>query len=87
MTLKKEFVLRRICEDSFLVPVGKTAIEKNGLFLLNEVALRIWELLPAAKTEEEIVDALETEYEAPREQLAADTAELLSKLRDMDILE
>lgn len=46
MELKKELVLRDIAGDFVLIPTGTTVLENNGLFTINEVAARIWELLP-----------------------------------------
>ena len=86
MTIKKQLIKREIAGDTILVPVGKTVYDSNGLFVLNELAAFIWELLPTVNTEAEIVSAILEEYEVSAEEAAADTAEFLAKLREMGII-
>lgn len=86
MIIKKELLRRQIDQDTVLVPSGKTVLEYNGLFVLNEVAAFIWDLLPQVETEEEICRALVAEYEVSEEEAAADVAELLKQLRKMEII-
>ena len=87
MEIKLEFVKRVIAGETLLVPIGETAKKYSGLFALSELAGFIWEALPDAASEDEIVDKILTEYEVSREEAAADTAEFLGKLREMGILE
>lgn len=54
MEIKKELIKREIAGDCILVPVGKTVYENNGLFVLNELAAYIWDILPDVSTEREI---------------------------------
>ena len=87
MTIKKQLIKREIAGDTILVPVGKTVYDSNGLFVLNELAAFIWELLPTVNTEAEIISAILEEYEVSAEEAAADTAEFLAKLREMGIID
>lgn len=86
MIIKKELIKREIAGDTILVPVGKTVLDSNGLFVLNELGAFIWGILPGAQTEEEICTAILAEYEVSREEAARDVAEFLEKLRKLDIL-
>mgnify|MGYP002733145695 CR=1 FL=1 len=86
MIIKKELIRREIAGDVILVPVGKTVYDSNGLFVLNEVAQFIWDLLPNAETEEEICRAVVEEYEVDPGTAAADVAEFLDQLRKLNIL-
>lgn len=87
MEIKKELIKREIAGDCILVPVGKTVYENNGLFVLNELAAYIWDILPDLSTEEEIVDAVVGEYDVDRENAVRDTAEFLEKLRGFGIID
>lgn len=87
MKIKKELILREIAGDIILVPVGKTVIEHNGLFLLNEVSGDIWKLIQQGKTKEEIIEAMIEMYDADPEAIRGDTEEFLGKLVEKDILE
>ena len=86
MIIKKELIKRVIAGDTILVPVGKTVLESNGLFALNELGNFIWELLPNVNTEEEICEAILEEYEVTPEEAAKDVADFLEKLKVLGIL-
>jgi len=87
MIIKKQLIKRDIAGDTILVPIGKTVYDSNGLFVLNELAAFIWNKLPEADTENEIVSAILEEYEVSPEEAAADTTEFLAKLREMEIID
>lgn len=86
MEIKKELMKRTIAGETFLVPVGKTVYDSNGMFFLTEVGAFIWELLPDALTEEEIVAAVLSQYDVDEATATADVAAFLKKLTDMEIL-
>lgn len=86
MIIKKELIKREIAGDTILVPVGRTVLDSNGLFVLNELGAFIWEKLPKAETEEEICRAILAEYEVTPEEAAKDLADFLGKLRQLNII-
>ena len=86
MIIKKELIKREIAGDTILVPVGKTVYDSNGLFVMNELGAFIWDLLPNVETEEQICEAILAEYEVTALDAAADVAEFLSKLRELDVI-
>lgn len=86
MIIKKELIKRSIGDDTVLIPVGKTVLESNGLFMLNELGAFIWDLLPAVQTEQEICRAVLASYAVSEEEAARDVAEFLDTLRKMNIL-
>ena len=86
MKIKKELIKREIAGDCILVPVGKSTLESNGLFALNELGAFIWDILAGAETEEEIVTAVLKEYEIDRETAVRDISEFLRKLESMEII-
>ena len=86
MIIKKDFIKRDVAGDTVLVPVGKTVLDSNGLFVMNELGAFIWDLLPGAETEADICKAILAEYEVSPEEAAKDVAEFLSTLRKMEIL-
>ena len=87
MKINKQLIKRDIAGDTILVPVGKTVYDSNGLFVLNEVATFIWDILTDCETQEEIVAKILEEYDVSREEAENDTAEFLGKLRDMQIID
>ena len=86
MTVKKELIKREIAGECFLVPVGKSMYDSNGLFILPELGSFIWDLLPNAKGEEDILKAVLAEYEVDEATAKADIQMFLNKLRKLEIL-
>lgn len=86
MLIKKDLISREIAGERFLVPVGRTVYDANGLFILTEVGGFIWDLLPAVNSPEEIVTRILEEYDVDEATARADVDAFLNKLRDMDIL-
>ena len=86
MTVKKELIKREIAGECFLVPVGKSMYDSNGLFILTELGSFIWDLLPNANSEEDILKAVLAEYEVDEATAKADIQMFLNKLRKLEIL-
>jgi hypothetical protein len=86
MIIKKKVLKREINGEFFLVPLGKTVYEANGLFVLTELGAFIWDLLPGAQTEEDILKAILDEYEVEEAVAREDLSAFLNKLRDMDMI-
>jgi hypothetical protein len=86
MKIRKELLKREVGGDVFLVPLGKTVYDSNGLFVLTELGAYIWDLLPQAETEEEILQNILQEYEVEEATARKDLTKFLDKLRDMNIL-
>ena len=86
MIIKKELIKREIAGDTILVPVGSAVYDSNGLFVLNELASFIWDLLPEAESEEDVLNAVLNEYEVEKEVAEKDIEEFLSKLQKMEII-
>ena len=57
MKIKRELMKRDIAGEYFLVPVGKTVYDANGLFVLTDVGAFLWDLLPGA-ADTEYIDAV-----------------------------
>lgn len=86
MKLKKQFIVRNIMGENILVPKGSTAMDFNGLITLNETALDIWNLLPEANSETEIVDRMLDIYDTDRQTLENDVAAFLRQLKEADMI-
>ncbi len=87
MIIKKDMILRKVCEDIILVPVGNALKEHNGLFMLTESACFLWEQLPECNSVQELAHKLYDEYEVTEEQALADTREFIDKLIELDIID
>ena len=86
MEIRKKLLKREIAGESFLVPLGRTVYDSNGLFVLTELGSFIWDLLPEAETEEQILEKILSEYEVDEVIARKDLEDFLNKFRDMNIL-
>lgn len=80
MKIDKEFVLREIAGDYVLIPTGKTVMEFNGLATINEVGVFLWNKLIDGATEEELLQAVISEYDIDEATAKADIKEFLEIL-------
>ncbi len=86
MVIKKELMKRTVAGESFLVPLGKSVYDSNGLFFLTEVGAFLWDLLPGAESEEDLLKAVLAEYDVDEDTAQADIRAFLDKLTAMDII-
>lgn len=86
MKIKKELIKRSIAGETVLVPVGRTVYEANGLFVLNELGDFLWERLPGAENEEQLLQSILEEYEVDEQTARKDLRMFLAKLTEMGII-
>ena len=86
MKIKRELMKRDIAGECFLVPIGKTVYDANGLFMLTEVGSFLWDRLPGANGIDELVCAVLEEYEVDEATARADIEVFLNRLGSMGIL-
>lgn len=84
MKLKENFITQMIDDTQFLVPLGGEAF--SGIVRSNKTAAFIVNCLQEETTEDAIIDAMCSQYDAPREVVAADVAEILATLRNIHAL-
>lgn len=86
MEIKKELIKRTIAGETILVPCGKAVYSSNGLFALNELGTFLWDRLPEAADENDLVAAVLEEYEVSEEEARRDILDFLQNLREMDVI-
>ena len=86
MKIKKELISREIAGERFLVPVGKTVYDSNGLFILTDVGAFIWDMLPDVENEQQILTAVLAEYDVDEKTAQVDIGAFLKKLTDLEII-
>ena len=87
MKIKKGFVLRAVGGEHVVVPVGEMSKNFHGMINLNETGAFLWRFFTEEHTAEEAVDALCNEYEADREQVAADVSRFIDILTKNEFCE
>ena len=86
MKIKEEYVLRSIAGEHVVVPVGKEAVNFNGIMTLNHSGKLLFETLQKDVTKEELINVLLDEYEVTKEQAQKDVEAFLSILKERDLL-
>jgi hypothetical protein len=86
MKIEKEYILREIAGDYIIVPVGKAALEFNGMITVNETGAFLWKQLTKDTTKEELVHAMLEEYEVSEDEARIDIEEFLQLLQQNNIL-
>ena len=87
MKLKGEFVLREVAGEIIVIPVGKTALNFNGMICINAVSAEIWKGLQEEKTKAEILENILQEFDVSRQEAMADLDVFLHQLRENNLLE
>ena len=87
MKLKGEFIIRQFQDDIIAIPVGQTALELNGMIMLNAVSRVIWEQLSAGCDLPGLTAAVTDAFDVSCEEAEADILEFIEKLRAMQLLE
>ena len=85
MRIKEGYILQEVAGTFLVMPTG----DEDGLkkiITLNETGAFMWRLLAGGATRDEIVDATEQEYDAPREVIEKDVDLFLARVRDAELL-
>ena len=56
-------IRRNVAGEDILIPIGDSALEHNGLFVLTPTGAEIWDALVEGKSLEEIVANMAWEYD------------------------
>lgn len=87
MKLIDKFVVREVGGNVVAVAVGKASTVFRGVIKLNECSKLVFEKLQKHVTEQELIDAVVSEYEVDVQKATKDVNELLAKMREVNILE
>ena len=87
MKIKGEYLLREVVGETILVPVGKTALEYNGMIIINETGALIWKALEQNLTEQEILEKMMDAFEVEIDEASADLQEFLTYLKNVGLIE
>ncbi len=87
MKVKKDFILRKVSDSYIVVPVGEAVVDFSGMVNLNESGACLFEALQKGASEDELVEALLSEYDVEETVARADVKRFISKVKDAGILE
>ncbi len=87
MKIKDGFRLAHIGKDTYAVAATPEAAALGSMVKLNESALFLWRLLERERSEEELLSALELEYEIDEETAKRDFSPFLEQLRGAGLID
>ena len=88
MKLKYNFVTNEVADKIVAVAVGDDLQQFNGFIKMNDIGAYIFNMLKNDVTEDEIVSAMQKDYEdATEEEIREAVKEFTDKLRASDVIE
>jgi hypothetical protein len=82
--VKDPFIISRdIGGECLLVPIRQNIADLGGIYLLNEVGRRIWELLDGQRQVKDIISVISSEYAVNAQEAEADVLEFLHQVREI----
>ncbi|HOJ10325.1 MAG TPA: PqqD family protein [Clostridiales bacterium] len=87
MRIKSDYILREVAGNYVVVPVGKAAVNFNGMMTLNETGAFIWKELSVEISEEQLLAALLGKYDIDEATAKADISCFFEKLKAADVFE
>jgi len=87
MKLRKDYVLRRVAGSWVVLPLGKAALDFNGMLTLNESGVMLWHGLEEGKDREALATVLTDEYDVSYQRALSDVDEYLAKLASAGCIE
>lgn len=86
MKLSSHFVLREIAGDNLLIPIGEVSSAPQGMILLNDISLRIYQAIGAGNDTDAILQDIIDHYEVEPEQARSDLNDVLSQMENLGII-
>ena len=87
MKIKKGFLLREVAGKQVVIATGEAAKNFNGIIKLNESATLLWRLIEHGASEEELVGAIEEEYDIDAVTARNDVSMFITKLKGAGIID
>ena len=87
MKIKEGFMLKQVCEEFMVVPVGAASVDFKSVIRLNETGAFLWNLLEKGATKEDMLKDNLDEYDVSAEIASADIDTFILKLTDAGIID
>ncbi len=87
MKVKEDFLLRKISDSYVVVPVGQAVVDFSGMVNLNESGAMLFEMLQKGCEEDDLVNAVLSEYDIDEATARADVKRFVAKVEGAGILE
>lgn len=85
--VKNYFMMKEIAGDYVVLARGHSAIEFNGVLVLNESCALLWKHLQEYITVEELADIIRSEYSIGIEMALTDVKRCISKMIEYELVD
>ena len=75
----ENFVERQLGDETVLVPINQLGVDVQSIYTLNDTAAAVWKKLKIVHGEEDLIAALEVEYDADSGVIRQDVQTLLEE--------
>lgn len=86
MRIKEGFMLREVCGDNIVIPVGENSVDFKSVIKLNETGVLLWKKLEEGADEEQLLKAITDVYNVEDEVALADIKGFIDRLDEAGIL-
>lgn len=87
MKINEGFVIQKIGDSFYAVPVSKNSAIGNSMIKLNETAHLMWKKIEEGSSKEDIAKAISEEYNVDKETALGDVKRFCEQLGKVGILE
>ncbi len=87
MKVKEGFMLKQVCDEFMVVPVGAASVDFKSVIRLNETGAFLWRILENGATKEDMLKDILDEYDVPADVASADIDAFILKLNDAGIVD
>ncbi len=87
MKLKYKFVMNKVADKTVAIAVGEDLAKYNGFIKMNDTGAFIFKMLENDVTSKQIIDSLEAEYSASKEELSSAVEEFIKELMRVGVIE
>ena len=75
----ENFVERQLGDETVLVPINQIGVDVQSIYTLNDTAAAVWKNLKTEYREEDLIAAIESEYDADDGAIKQDIQNLLEE--------
>lgn len=87
MKIKEGFMLKQVCDEYMIVPVGAASVDFKSVIRLNETGAFLWKLLENGAEKADMLKDILDEYDVSEEIASADIDAFIIKLTQTGILD
>lgn len=85
MSISKNFILKKVCDEAMIIPLVDGGMDMSKVFNINEIGVIIYEGLENNKTIEQIKNDIISEYDIDEKTVLNDINDFIAELKQKGI--